>query len=245
MRAISSATALDLFPAPAPATDDVAPPDASHLSAPSVLRAEQRLAMLREISEIGMELTRALARRVQAEEATGVGDAPVTETAKPPPFDPSDAFARLSRAVRLTLSLEARAEEALSALLAGERAATEARREARVAREKHAAETRTRDARERIEDLVEREIERTAESEEDFYNLVFALEQRLDEDQAYHDLESRPLGETVEWLCRDLCLSPDWRRWTGEGWLEDDTPRRYRFSPFNTPSRKPLPTDSG
>jgi len=240
---MSSATALDLFPAPA--TDDVAPPNASHLSAPAVLRAEQRLAMLREISEIGMELTRSLARRVQAEEAAGTGDQAIAENANPPPFDPSDAFARLSRAVRLTLALEARAEEALRALLAGERAATEARREARVAREKHAAETRTQDAWERIEDLVEREIERTAENEEDFYNLVFALEQRLDENQAYHDLENRPLGETVEWLCRDLCLSPDWRRWTGEGWLEDETPRRHRFSPFNTPSRKPLPTDSG
>ena len=59
---------------------------------PSILRAERRLRLLEELAEIGMELVRALKPRAEAAETAGGKD-------------PADAFAPLSRAIRLTLAL--------------------------------------------------------------------------------------------------------------------------------------------
>jgi len=65
------------------------------------------------------------------------------------------------------------------------------------------------------------------------------LDMRLDEHE--DDIcAGRPLRETVERLCGDLALSPDWSRWDGEGWMADDRPARSRFSPFNQPSSRPV-----
>jgi hypothetical protein len=63
---------------------------------PSVLRAERRLRLLEDLSEIGMALARGLRDRANAELVDADGDAGRR--------DPADAFARLSRAVRLTLA---------------------------------------------------------------------------------------------------------------------------------------------
>src|ERR1022692_2426117 len=76
---------------------------------PAVRRAEERLAMLRELAEIGMRLTRAVERRALAEaeavEAPAAAARPAADRANS--FDPAAAFSSLSRAVRLTLALEA------------------------------------------------------------------------------------------------------------------------------------------
>ncbi len=80
--------------------------------------------MLRELAEMGMELTRALVRQnaPAPEAAEGVDTAPASPTPPTTPAsrrDPADAFARLSRAVRLTLALEATTDDAIAALRAG------------------------------------------------------------------------------------------------------------------------------
>jgi hypothetical protein len=67
-----------------------------------------------------------------------------------------------------------------------------------------------------------------------------ALVERLDEGEDYRDLLERPLREIVERLCRDLDLSPDWSQWRDDGWAPGYSPDRFRFSPFNRPSRRPL-----
>jgi hypothetical protein len=91
---------------------------------PRIARAEERLCMLRELAEMGMELTRALVRQnAPAPEAPeGVDMAPASPAPTGAPAarrDPADAFARLSRAIRLTLALEATTDEAIAALRAG------------------------------------------------------------------------------------------------------------------------------
>jgi hypothetical protein len=80
----------------------------------AILRAERRLRLLEERAEIGMDLARALHREALA------------EPAKLSSGDLAGAFAKLSRAIRLTLALAARTDEALRAL----RAEAESEREA-------------------------------------------------------------------------------------------------------------------
>jgi hypothetical protein len=105
---------------------------------PRIARAEQRLAMLRELSDLGMAMTRRLARRAletpdvatslaaadpaaPAKAAGGAASARPAPSAVPGPrHDPADSFAKLSRAIRLTVALETRTDDDLAALRAGE-----------------------------------------------------------------------------------------------------------------------------
>lgn len=70
-----------------------------------------------------------------------------------------------------------------------------------------------------------------------------ALEERLDEDEAYARIEDLPLREVVEQPCADLGIEPDWDRWTGDGWKADPFPRRPMSSPFARPSRRTILPD--
>jgi len=83
--------------------------------------------MLRELGELGMALARNLTRRTleapdDAEASAGAdaGARAASRAVAGPRHDPAESLARLSRAVRLTLALEARIEEELSALTAGD-----------------------------------------------------------------------------------------------------------------------------
>ena len=196
----------------------------------SIQRAERHLRVLAELTEIGMDLTRALRRRVEAQAKTWADEPPPTTER-----DPADAFQRLSRAVRLTLVLEARVAEALRALLAGEVATAETR---------HAdtARARRRDtAPARVVDLVTQAMRAEIDDKEALYDCREALEERLDEDEAYERYSDRPLRETVERLCADLGLTPDWSLWTedggDEGWAFPPSPPRPAHSVFNQPRR--------
>jgi hypothetical protein len=198
---------------------------------PSVVLAEGRLRMLRRLAEIGMELAE---RTLNTEAAPAKGR------------DPADAFAPLSRAIRLTLALEAKTAAELRDLKAGvvrereeERTRTAERREAAAAKE---ARERAVKVRELVSEAAEFEIADVYE----FAQVYHALHERLDEDPAYEDLSEHPLRETVERLCKDLMLSPDWSRWDGEGWIKDEAaPRRLRYSIFNQPSARALLDDDG
>jgi hypothetical protein len=88
-------------------------------------------------------------------------------------------------------------------------------------------------------------ITRESESEEEYGELLDALEERLADDLPYIDVEYQPLRETVERLCADLGLSPDWSCWTEHGWPEDPAEvfgARPPWSPFNRVSRTPILT---
>jgi hypothetical protein len=226
---------------------------------PAVERMERRLRLLQEISDIGMQLMRTLCVDVEVEhrledgtlrDAFGDALAPdalaAVADAAPRPRDPATAFAKLSRAVRLTLSLEARTDEALRQLRAGvvvERAQrvekeAEAARGARVAAD--VAETARVEARvERLRDIVLEAAEREIDDTEALSDVELALDERLGGDPAYAGLADLPLEETVRRLCADLELEPDWSRWAGEGWAPPEPFQRPARSSYASPSRKP------
>lgn len=228
-------TAEVLFAAPhLPSTPAEAPVSANDddLSASIIVEAGRRLRMLKEISEIGMDLLRALQRQVLTAE-------PHTENATSV-ADPAGAFAKLSRAVRLTLNFEIRAGETLRALHVGETAAREERRVERKRREDEAEDEKSAMTRDRIYDRVATVIDREAKTDDERWDLFDALKERLDMDCAYEDMEDRPLNETVARLCNDLRLDPDWTRWTGDDWAAEYQLRRPRCSLLNNKSGRPL-----
>jgi acyl-coenzyme A thioesterase PaaI-like protein len=235
---------------PAPA----APPESADADAPdpSVVMAERQLRMLQEIAETGMAMIRILKERAEIDLQTAnkltaradLDDGCVHGPNYPAPMnDASAMFVQVSRAVRLTLALEAKTDERLRALRAGLVVQREARRAEAVKRAAAAGEARHEAARNKVHLLVIRAIEAEARDDEDENDLYEALDERLDEDEAYDKLEDLPLREVVEQLCADLGIEPDWDRWEGDGWKADPFPCRSKLSQFRTPSRKKILPD--
>ena len=233
-----------------PPAEDPRPVDEADLLAAAVLRAERRMAALAEVTRIGLSLMSSLERRVLVTDAAAFDpSAPKTSvsesaTAVPPIFEePAAAFAKLSRSVRLTVDLEAKADETLQRLRRGEVTLLTAQR---VAREKKAADAACRsgeDADDRVRAQVAIAIARESETEAEECERLAAMMERMDEDEAYRDLESRPLREIVEQLCDDLDLKPDWSGWTKHGWparTRSGPDARRRWSPFHQNSRGPI-----
>jgi hypothetical protein len=230
-------------------TSPVTDADPAEAPDPVIARAERRLRLLEELSEIGMELARALCREAlaaanPAESAAAETAADVADLAAAPTAtgtrDPANAFARISRAIRLTLALEARTDEALRDLRAGVVAEREARRVEAGRRAAIEAEARSKARRDTVERLVTEAAEREIEDDDSLGAVMEALEERLEEDEAYWDLDRMPLREAVERLCADLELTPDWSQWDGEGWPPKPPFSRPRFSMWTRPSRTPL-----
>ncbi len=232
-----------------PSVDDPAANDDLDTLGPAVLRAERRMRDLEELTAIGLDIARALHRQVLLDDGAatvstvinGEIDVSAKPTAsKPSRSDPTAAFARLSRAACLTISLEVQADQALRALQAAENDSRETRRAERERRDGVATEQRHEAAREKVRDRVSAVIDIEAKIDSEYGDLMEAMIERLDEDSAYDHLGDKPLGEMVERLCDDLKLSPDWRHWTGQDWTPESRPRRPRCSIFNTPNRKPF-----
>ena len=223
-------------PPDSPTADAPAVAEADRLAA-SVARAESRLQALEDIRAIGMRLMRKLE------------DAPDAK-ADAPRADPAVAFAKLSRAVRLTIDLEVRAEEELRAVLAGEVTVHEQRRETRerVAAEAEevagkADERARQGALSRVEEQVEIAIARESESEKEFFERLAAMVERFEWDEAYDDVRDQPFREVVERLCQDIGLTPDWSDWTDDGWPElpkRGPAARPSWSPFHQVTPKPI-----
>ena len=196
---------------------------------PSVVLAESRIRMLRRLAEIGMELAE---RTLNTQVAPGKGR------------DPAEFYGPISRAIRLTLALEAKTDEELRDLKAG--VVRKRKKERKRAARRHEAAA-AKDAAERavkVRDLVAEAAEFEIADVYEFAQVYHALRERLDEDPAYDDCGVRPLRETVERLCKDLMLSPDWSRWEGEGWIKQEgAPKRHRYSIFNQPSARALLDD--
>ena len=194
---------------------------------PSAALAEEHLRVLAELREIGMEMTRILKRRAEidlqsAETLAGHAKSDAAYL-QPPPVpgpmrDPATAFARMSRAVRLTLALEARTAEALRALRAGlpPRAETPRREmdQAQAAEPAEAANAaRRHEACGAPADLVADDTQDSGE----FTVADVARAERLSEHETLEVLVGRPPREVVESACANLLLGVERSRWTGEG----------------------------
>jgi len=207
---------------------------AERLDAEAAEMGERHLRQLAELAEIGMGLARAVGRRVaeveaapdEADRSAELGELGLT-------------LNRVTRAVRLTMTLEARVREARRARLLG----IETERAAVVAR-KAKAEQDYRDMRSGflgrlVEETVKADICRrngTAiadylDGEEDFdedegeeiEDAFTTAERLLVRRKAYEGFEHRPYSAVLVELCKDLNIGPpDWSLWAGEEWAEDE-----------------------
>ena len=195
---------------------------------PAVVRAEERLAFLRQLTEIGMELARGLRERASEPADPKAGKSP------------AELFGPLSRAVRLTIALEEKTDQALADLKAGVARSWAIVRAAQEKRSYLDLDDLPALERFNVGRLVVDAAKVEIDDEDAMETLCEALHERLQEDEAYESVTDRPLREIVEQLCKDLCLAPDWSQWSGEGWAPGYIPPRARFSPFNRPSRTPI-----
>ena len=222
---------------PAPAAFDL-PATADPYGA-MITGAQRRLAMLGRLAELGMQLAEGLARRA----AAAADDSE-------PKHDPAESFARASRAVRLALALEARFEQDLAGLREAAAAASAAATTVattvastgdplarpplanprRLNPRDHPSTHRNR-IRDNVRDVMNHEITDIFPAQE----MLDDLHERLTEGERYDSLLYRPLRESVEAICNDLGLTPDWSRWTEDGFPPETRTTRRQWSSFWAP----------
>jgi hypothetical protein len=205
---------------------DLSPNPAEGMPDPAVARAERRLRLLEELTEIGMELARKL--RDDAGEYDHNGR------------DPADAFARVSRAVRLTISLEAKTDQELRALQAGAPPAPQgAPAASRVDhRAVHKAQMNERKAN--ALDLLFAVAETETEGLEDFETLMEALVERPGDSDAG---PIKTADDMLVRLCQGLGLTPELSRKVGEGFYVGYLCRRPRWNPNRRTAPSPVRWD--
>ncbi|HTK35028.1 MAG TPA: hypothetical protein VL358_07035 [Caulobacteraceae bacterium] len=180
---------------PTSAAVDAVPADPSPTDRRAAARAlvERQLGLLTRLAEVGLEIAEAAGRRALASPEGGAEG-----LAHP---DPGLTYARVARAVRLTVALQARLAKDLLALDRADALARSAEAGARRAR---------------IHRMVERAIAAEHEDEDEIEQLSSDAWERLTDEDADGALIRRPLGEVVARICRDLGLVPDGRAWAGD-----------------------------
>jgi len=165
--------------------------------APSL--ADRQLELLGRLAEAGLEVALAVERRAKAagpdDDLNGV----------------AMAYARVARAVRLTVMLQTR--------LVSDRQLQDKLVKIR-------SDTAWAVASEERREIVERVVGRVVLAEQDdpdkAERLVREAAERLDGDDIYGDLMARPVSEIVASVCRDLGVDPQWTRLAEEAWARDE-----------------------
>ena len=169
-------------------------------------RKERLLQVLQELTEIGMEIARAL----KAEALARVDAKP----AAAPAFAKADlglVFSRIAKAVRQTVALEMRIAEGLQISRAEEQ-----RRQANVRQLE--AQHRQEDVREYVAEAVAADAERRGSSEKDVERLLADLDERLEDGEFDDRLADAPFPELIERICAVLGVTVDWRLWKDLDW---------------------------
>jgi len=217
-----------------PTTSSSQSPDQPPARAAATARAliERQLWVLGRLAEAGLNVALAIERQAlaaadegaepssPAPEAGGAEagqpEAGWAEASRPEAFrvvqgDLALAYGRAARAVRLTLALQAKMVTELQALDESEA------RQQRGERQKLAAARKAR-----VERIVERVIKAEFTGEAEIDRLAEAAYERLEDDDVYGALLSRPVSEIIERVCRDLGLAPDWSRLAEEAWAQEE-----------------------
>jgi hypothetical protein len=84
----------------------------------------------------------------------------------------------------------------------------------------------------RVEAIVGRVARAQFGDGDDLDRIVAETAERLDDDDIYGDVLTRPVGELVALICRDLGLEPDWAQLGQEAWAQAEE---------NFPPSRPLP----
>jgi hypothetical protein len=166
---------------------------------------DHQLAYLDRLAEHGLDMTGALAAQAK-------GTGPVVVEG-----DIALAYSRVSRAVRMAVMLQ-------SKLLAD----AEARKTAAIEAEE--AETRDDKIRFSLEQGRKARVERIVgriyrahdeDADEDRLEEVrLEAGERLDDDDLYGDVLTRPISDLVAQVCEDLGLAPDWPALSQEPWAQ-------------------------
>jgi hypothetical protein len=168
--------------------------------------AERQLALLGRLAEAGVEIAVA----VEAQAKSGE------------PFDGQAvamAYARVSRAVRLSIALQSRI---IKDVKTGEVALEQARAEA-VEREEQERTLPAHLRKVRVGRIVERLAETEHPDEDEWIDgLVARADRLLDDEDFCGDLMDRPVSEIVARICKQLGLSPDWTELADELWAKDE-----------------------
>ncbi len=179
----------------------------------ALARAERRREMLERLADMGM----ALAAEINARFIEG------PHRPEPRP-EPSRAFAAVSRAVRLTLILEARVEKQILAWRKGDLSSIDAlilppepflkpRFDSALSR------------RERVRDQVSAAIEREAADPSEAARMRDRVHRQLIETEHLDDYRLKgDFRACVETICADLGLEPDWSLWDDEAGFRVSTP---------------------
>jgi hypothetical protein len=191
-----------------PTPADAAPTDTPPGVGADPARTERQLWMLDRLAEGGLDIVEAIRRQ-----ATQAAD----DQAGPPPNSPAFtgdlalAYARASRAVRMSIALQ-------SKLMAERREQTTA--SATAAR---VSAVRDRPARRaRIERIVERLASAEHDDDEAVEQCRAEAAERLDDTDVFGDVLDRPVSETIALICRELGLSPDWPALAQEAWARQE-----------------------
>jgi len=173
--------------------------------------AERRLRMLDRLAEAGLEIALAIERRVkEAEPAQPLAELNAAAM----------AYARAARAVRLAVLLQAQLSQgAVDPPASPPEASGEAGgRQAQV---------------ERAVRIVRR-VAKDHCRKEAFAIGAYAHEarERLDNDDIYGLVATRPLGELVAMICDDLGLQPNWDDLAAEAWAQAEIESGAPGSPF-------------
>ena len=158
--------------------------------APARALVEAQVAALARLAEMGMQIAEAATRAAVA----GLeGEADARDHR-----DPTLAFTRAARAVRMCFALQTRLLNELPAL---ERAEEKVRYDLRHARKKQ------------IVRLLE-QVAETAHGDE-IERISDEAWERLGDADEYGEVMNLPLGEAVARICKDLDVTPDWGLWGG------------------------------
>ena len=165
----------------------------------ALARAERRREMLERLAEMGM----ALAAEINARFIEG------PHRADPRP-EPSRAFAAVSRAVRLTLILEAKVEKQILAWRKGDLFGLELEPEPFLKPRIDSPQSR----RERVREAVSAVIERESGDPDEAGRLRERAQRTLSDTDLTRDYRLKgDFRACVEAICSDLDLEPDWSLW--------------------------------
>ncbi len=169
----------------------------------------RQIEMLGEMAEAGFDMVMAMRRLAVAtmEEAAPAIDVEALGL----------AFARVSRAVRMTLALQAKAIEDIRAFDRGD------------APKAKPAPSPADVRRQRVKGVVDRAILAEHGAGREFEQMSRFAERLLEDEDLCDDILSRPMSELVDMICRDLGLKPDWTLFAEETWAqrEVEDPEAY------------------
>ena len=171
--------------------------------------------LLRELAEIGLKLAKAVQEEAEAQDGKSASDLAMT-------------FARVARAVRQTVALEAKLErdqtvQELRAQIPPREISFQDRM-TKIRRDSQRSVVGSM-----VEELIREQLSDPLERE----RLFDDLDQLLDTDNPRLD---RPIPDLVKDVCQALGLKPAWPKWSKEPWAE-----KLDLTPYNFEAAQPPP----